>query len=83
MDEVGFEPTMPGAADLQSAGVTNFPTHPMIKLPLRAFTVPEGTRPPVFDNRDLTTTLRAFSLHYGKTGSEPQRFLPRVTIHSL
>ena len=28
VDEVGFEPTMPEAADLQSAGVTNFPTHP-------------------------------------------------------
>ena len=28
VDEVGLEPTMPGAADLQSAGVTNFPTHP-------------------------------------------------------
>ena len=30
MDEVGLEPTMPGAADLQSAGVTNFPTHPKL-----------------------------------------------------
>ena len=28
VDEVGVEPTMPEAADLQSAGVTNFPTHP-------------------------------------------------------
>ena len=28
VDAVGLEPTMPGAADLQSAGVTNFPTHP-------------------------------------------------------
>ena len=30
VDEVGFEPTMPEAADLQSAGVTNFPTHPYL-----------------------------------------------------
>ena len=28
MDEVGLEPTMPEAEDLQSPGVTNFPTHP-------------------------------------------------------
>ena len=28
VDEVGLEPTMPGAEDLQSSGVTNFPTHP-------------------------------------------------------
>ena len=28
VEMVGFEPTMPEAADLQSAGVTNFPTHP-------------------------------------------------------
>ncbi len=28
VDEVGVEPTMPGAGDLQSPGVTNFPTHP-------------------------------------------------------
>ena len=28
VDAVGVEPTMPGAADLQSAGVTSFPTHP-------------------------------------------------------
>ena len=67
VDAVGVEPTMPEAEDLQSSGVTNFPTHPLIGLPLRVFTAPEGTRPPVFYNRDLTTTLRAFSLHYGKT----------------
>ena len=67
MDAAGLEPAMPEASDLQSDGVTNFPTHPLIGLPLRVFTVPEGTRPPVFDTRDLTTTLRAFSLHYGKT----------------
>ncbi len=30
MEVVGFEPTMPEAADLQSAGVTNFPTLPYI-----------------------------------------------------
>ena len=29
MDEVGLEPTMPEAEDLQSPGVTNFPTHPI------------------------------------------------------
>ena len=28
VDEVGLEPTMPEAEDLQSSGVTNFPTHP-------------------------------------------------------
>ena len=28
VDEVGLEPTMPEAEDLQSPGVTNFPTHP-------------------------------------------------------
>ena len=28
VEAVGLEPTMPGAADLQSAGVTNFPTPP-------------------------------------------------------
>ena len=28
VDEVGLEPTMPEAGDLQSPGVTNFPTHP-------------------------------------------------------
>ena len=35
VDEVGFEPTMPEAADLQSAGVTNFPTHPNFMVPQR------------------------------------------------
>ena len=30
VDEVGLEPTMPEAEDLQSPGVTNFPTHPNI-----------------------------------------------------
>jgi len=30
VDEVGLEPTMPVAGDLQSPGVTNFPTHPSI-----------------------------------------------------
>lgn len=30
VDEVGLEPTMPGAGDLQSPGVTNFPTHPYL-----------------------------------------------------
>ena len=30
VDEVGLEPTMPGAEDLQSPGVTNFPTHPKL-----------------------------------------------------
>ena len=29
VEMVGFEPTMPEAADLQSAGVTNFPTLPL------------------------------------------------------
>ena len=29
MEQVGLEPTMPEAADLQSAGVTNFPTTPV------------------------------------------------------
>lgn len=28
VDDTGVEPVVPGAADLQSAGVTNFPTHP-------------------------------------------------------
>ena len=28
VDAVGLEPTMPVAGDLQSPGVTNFPTHP-------------------------------------------------------
>ncbi len=28
VDAVGLEPTMPEAEDLQSPGVTNFPTHP-------------------------------------------------------
>ena len=28
VDAVGVEPTVPGAGDLQSPGVTNFPTHP-------------------------------------------------------
>ena len=28
MDAAGVEPAVPGAADLQSTGVTNFPTHP-------------------------------------------------------
>ena len=33
VEVVGVEPTMPEAADLQSAGVTNFPTHPyMVRL---------------------------------------------------
>ena len=35
MEPVGLEPTMPGAADLQSAGVTNFPTTPRICNTLR------------------------------------------------
>ena len=29
VDKVGLEPTMPEAEDLQSPGVTNFPTHPI------------------------------------------------------
>ena len=33
MDEVGLEPTMPVAEDLQSSGVTNFPTHPYNLVP--------------------------------------------------
>ena len=28
VDAVGVEPTVPGAGDLQSPGVTSFPTHP-------------------------------------------------------
>ncbi len=28
VEAVGVEPTVPGAADLQSAGVTSFPTPP-------------------------------------------------------
>jgi len=28
VDAAGFEPAVPEAADLQSTGVTNFPTHP-------------------------------------------------------
>ena len=28
VDAAGVEPAVPGAADLQSTGVTNFPTHP-------------------------------------------------------
>ena len=32
VDAVGLEPTMPEAADLQSAGVTNFPTHPLERV---------------------------------------------------
>lgn len=34
VDEVGLEPTMPEAEDLQSPGVTNFPTHPLINIKL-------------------------------------------------
>ncbi len=30
VEPVGLEPTMPEAADLQSAGVTNFPTTPKL-----------------------------------------------------
>ena len=33
VDAVGVEPTMPEAADLQSTGVTNFPTHPNMVEP--------------------------------------------------
>ena len=29
VEEAGLEPTMSGTADLQSAGVTNFPTLPL------------------------------------------------------
>ena len=29
VDAVGVEPTVPGAGDLQSPGVTSFPTHPL------------------------------------------------------
>ena len=29
MDAAGVEPAVPEAADLQSTGVTNFPTHPL------------------------------------------------------
>ena len=32
VDEVGLEPTMPEAEDLQSPGVTNFPTHPKFTI---------------------------------------------------
>ena len=30
VDAVGVEPTVPGAGDLQSPGVTSFPTHPCL-----------------------------------------------------
>jgi len=30
VETVGLEPTMPGAEDLQSPGVTNFPTSPKL-----------------------------------------------------
>ena len=32
VDAVGLEPTMPEAGDLQSPGVTNFPTHPLERV---------------------------------------------------
>ena len=32
VDAAGVEPAVPGAADLQSTGVTNFPTHPKMVL---------------------------------------------------
>ena len=34
--EAGLEPAMPSAPDLQSGGVTNFPTHPyyLVIVPL-------------------------------------------------
>jgi hypothetical protein len=39
VDEAGLEPTMPGAGDLQSPGVTNFPTHPLINIKLFVLTL--------------------------------------------
>ena len=45
MEVVGVEPTMPEAADLQSAGVTNFPTLPYLvpqeRLELSHLAIPE------------------------------------------
>ena len=38
VEEVGLEPTMPEAADLQSAGVTNFPTLPYRNTLSRLYT---------------------------------------------
>ena len=41
--QVGLEPTMPLAPDLQSGGVTNFPTDPDFCFPIFATTEkPEG-----------------------------------------
>ena len=45
METVGVEPTVPEAADLQSAGVTNFPTSPCSNyntLPLCCQPAPNG-----------------------------------------
>ena len=45
VDEVGVEPTVPGAGDLQSPGVTSFPTHPSFNyntLPLCCQPAPNG-----------------------------------------
>jgi len=39
VDAAGLEPTMPGAGDLQSPGVTNFPTHPLINIKLFILTL--------------------------------------------
>ena len=39
VDAVGLEPTMPEAEDLQSPGVTNFPTHPKISATGRIIVV--------------------------------------------
>lgn len=32
VDAVGVEPTVPEAGDLQSPGVTSFPTHPLVEF---------------------------------------------------
>ncbi len=42
VDAAGVEPAVPGAADLQSTGVTNFPTHPYF-VTLSRYAVDRGS----------------------------------------
>ena len=44
VDAAGVEPAVPEAADLQSTGVTNFPTHPYKLNTLQTMSVPALSR---------------------------------------
>ena len=58
VDAVGLEPTMPGAEDLQSSGVTNFPTHPLKSFPYYGLYAPGSVYAPDRSRAKVLSSLQ-------------------------